>query len=75
MMTMQIGGIDANQIVTDLMALEQRQEAAEVASRALRGIRTNVDAFRFASLKLAGNGAFSRFSASRCVTWLIECLP
>ncbi len=71
-MTMQIGGIDANQIVTDLMALErrplvaleQRQEAAEVASRALRGIRTNVDAFRFASLKLAGNGAFSRFSAS-----------
>lgn len=69
---MEIGGIDANQIVTDLMALErqplfvleQRQEAAEVAANALSSLRSKVDSFRFASLKLAGSDAFSRFTAS-----------
>lgn len=69
---MEIGGIDANQIVSDLMALErrplnlleQRQSNAEIAARALTGLRSNVDAFRFASLKLAGSDSFARFTAS-----------
>lgn len=69
---MEIGGIDANQIVTDLMTLErqpllvleQRQQDAELAARALSGVRSNVDAFRFASLNLSGSDALSRFSAS-----------
>lgn len=69
---MQIGGIDANQIVTDLMALERRplgvlearQADAERAAQSLSGIRTNVDAYRFAALKLAGSDTFGRFSTN-----------
>lgn len=69
---MEIGGIDANQIVTELMVierypvdlLEQRQAAAEVAASALAGLRSKVDAFRHSSVKLAEADSFSRFTAS-----------
>lgn len=69
---MEIGGINANQIVTDLMALErrpldlleQRQSLAQTAATALAGLRTSVDSFRFASVRLADATSFSRYSAS-----------
>ena len=68
---MEIGGIDARQIVSDLMAieripltaLEQRQADAELASRSLANLRSSVDSFRAASAKLSERSGFARFSA------------
>lgn len=69
---MEIGGLNATQIVADLMTierfpldlLEQRQESAQAASTAIASLRTSVDSFRFASVKLSEAASFSRFSAS-----------
>ncbi len=69
---MEIAGIDAAQIVNDLMALErqpllaieERQDEAEAAAQALTTLRSSVDSVRFAADRLAGATAFSRFTAS-----------
>ena len=69
---MEIGGLNAAQIVNDLMALERqpllaleaRQTAAEEAATAIGGVRTRVDAFRLSALKLSESDSFSRFAAT-----------
>ncbi|WP_420452518.1 flagellar filament capping protein FliD [Ilumatobacter sp.] len=69
---MNIGGLDANQIVTDLMqieriplaALEARKTKAQEASRAIGALRSSMEAFRLTSLKLATSSAFGRHTTS-----------
>ncbi len=68
---MEIGGFDANQIVTSLIQIERipltaltsRRTAAEEAARAIGALRSTVESFRFASLKLSESTSFDRFSA------------
>ncbi len=69
---MQIGGFDANEIVTSLIqieriplsALEGRKTAAEEAARAIGALRASVESFRFASLKLSESTSFDRHTAT-----------
>jgi flagellar hook-associated protein 2 len=69
---MEIGGIDAEQIVTQLMQLERRpltvlqtrKDAAKTAAEAIGRIRNNVDSFRLAANKLAERSSFDRFRAT-----------
>ena len=69
---MEISGIDAEFIVTNLMQLEQRpllalqarQDKAKAAADALSRLKTSVDAFRVAASKLADAGSFNRYAAS-----------
>lgn len=69
---MEIGGIDADSIVTQLMAIEEqpllaleaRKSAAEVASSAINQIRSKVDAFGLAAERLSTTSAFNRYSTT-----------
>ncbi len=69
---MEIAGIDAEQIVTSLMQIEQRpllvlqarQSAARTALDAIGTVRSRVDAFRLAAARLADVGAFDRYAAT-----------
>ena len=69
---MEIGGIDADYIVNQLMAIEERplialqsrQADARVASDALGRIRSKVDAFRLASDRLSLTSSFDRHVAT-----------
>jgi flagellar hook-associated protein 2 len=69
---MEIGGINADQIVSQLMeiearplnALQARQDAAKTASNAIDQIRSKVDAFRLAAERLSLTSAFDRYSTS-----------
>ena len=69
---MEIGGIDADSIVNQLMAIEQRpltalqtrKDAAKVASDAIGRIRSKVDAFRLAAERLSLTSSFDRYSAA-----------
>ncbi|MFN3256000.1 MAG: flagellar filament capping protein FliD [Ilumatobacter sp.] len=69
---MEIGGINANDIVNSLIqierqpltALESRRSGAQDAARAITAMRSTVDSFRFAALRLSDNDSFDRFSAT-----------
>ncbi len=69
---MEIGGFDAGQIVSDLMqieriplnALEVRKTAAQEAATAIGALRSTVESFRFASVKLSDSTSFDRFATS-----------
>jgi flagellar hook-associated protein 2 len=70
--TMQIGGIDADTIVTQLMqverlplnALQARRDASKTAAEAINKIRSSLDAFRLASARLGELANFDRFKAT-----------
>lgn len=69
---MNIGGIDAQQIVTSLLELEQRplfalesrKNNAQTAVEAIGRIRSNVESFKLAGSRLADLSTFSRFKTS-----------
>ncbi len=69
---MDIGGIDADQIVSQLMqiearplvALQARKDDAKAASDAIGRIRSKIDAFRLAADRLSLFTSFDRYSAS-----------
>ncbi len=69
---MEIGGFDATQIVSDLMrieripvtALEGRKTAAQNAARAIASLRSSMESFRLASVKLSDVTSFDRFSTA-----------
>lgn len=69
---MEISGIDAEFIVTNLMQIEQRpllalqarQDKAKAAADALTRLKTSVDAFRVAASKLADASSLNRYAAS-----------
>lgn len=68
----EIAGIDAEQIVTSLMQIEERpllllqsrQEQARVAVDAIGRVRSDVDAFRLSAARLADVGSFDRFATT-----------
>ncbi len=69
---MEIGGIDADQIVSQLMqierrplvALQTRKDAAQTAANAIDRIRSKIDAFRLAADRITLRSSFERFSAT-----------
>ncbi len=69
---MEIGGIDADQIVSQLMQIEQRplvalqarKDAAKSAVDAIGRIRSKIDAFRLAAERVTLTSSFDRFAAS-----------
>ena len=69
---MEISGIDADTIVTQLMAVEQRpltalvarKDAAKTASDAINRIRSKVDVFRLAAERLSLTSSFQRYTTS-----------
>jgi flagellar hook-associated protein 2 len=69
---MEIGGIDADTIVTQLMAIEERpltalqarKSAAQTASSEIARVRSNVDAFRLAAERIWTSAKFNRFAAT-----------
>lgn len=69
---MQIGGINANEIVTSLMeleriplnALEARRTAAQETARAIGAMRSTVEAFRLTSLRLSDTTSFERYASN-----------
>lgn len=69
---MEISGIDADFIVTQLMEieaipltrLEARKTDAKVASDAIAAIKSKVDAFRLAAEKLQYTSAFTKYTSS-----------
>jgi flagellar hook-associated protein 2 len=69
---MEIAGIDAESIVTQLMqieripldALQRRKDNATAAASAIDKVRSNLDAFRLAAARLADTSTFDRFTSS-----------
>ena len=69
---MEIGGIDPDQIVSQLMqieerplvALQARKDDAKNAADAIGRIRAKIDAFRLAADRVTLTSSFDRFSAS-----------
>lgn len=69
---MEISGIDAEYIVSNLLQIEQRpllalqarQNTAKLAADALARLKTSVDAFRGAAAKLADIASFNRYATS-----------